>query len=194
MPDIAQIVKGEDRILTLSMKVKNREGDPYDLTGWTKISVEFRKLDGSILVKDTVPTGGVQAFASHGSQPITFTADTIGIIGNSISLVFNGTDDIDTVIAAWNGANSGNTVSHDGTGTEVLPAGTVNLASGINNTTYVNVLGDDLLGKIQVEISDTDTNLLRLGKSQSVRVKVDKGEIRRIAIFRNAIDVVNPQF
>ena len=197
MADTAQIVKGEDRVLTLSVREKKKEGDPFNLTGWTKISVEFRKNDGNILAKDTVPVGGVKAFKSHtdgGSVTVIFTAVNLGTLGNSIALVFDGVDDVDTVIAAWNGANPGNTVASDGVGTEVLPAATITLDGGLENVTYVTVLGDALLGKVQVELTDTDTNLIRLGKSQSVRMKIDKSEIRRIAIFRNAIDVVNPEF
>lgn len=197
MSDVAQIVKGEDRVLTLSIKVRKREGDPYDLTGWTKITAEFRKSDNSILALTTDPADGVAASASHtdgGSTTVTFTADTVGVVGNSISLVFDGIDDVDTVVNAWNTANPGNTVSHDGAGTEVLPAATINLQDGVDNVTYVTVLGSVVLGKIQVSLTDTHTNQLRLGKTQSIRVKIDKGTERRIAIFRNSIDVVNPQF
>ena len=193
MSDIAQIVKGEDRVLTLSIKVKRREGDPYDLTGWTEIIAEFRKSDMSIL---SLSTAGVFATTSHtnGTDTVIFTADTIGVVGNSISLVFDGIDDVATVVGAWNTANPGNTVSHDGAGTEVLPAATVNLADGLDPLTQVSILGDEVLGKIQVSLTDEHTSSLRLGKSQSIRVKIDKGTQRRIAIFRNSIDVVNPQF
>jgi len=192
MSDTAQIVKGEDRILTLSIKVKRKEGDPFDLTGFTKISAEFRLNDNSILKLTTDPADGV--FASVIYEGVTFTADTIGVVGNAISLTFDGIDDVDTVVAAWNGANPGNTASHSGAGTEVLSAGVIPLVDGVDDVIYVTLLGDPLLGKIQVEVNDTNSNRLRLGKSQSIRVKIDKGEIRRIAIFRNAIDVVNPQF
>lgn len=192
MPDTAQIVKGEDRILTFAVKVKKIEGDPYDLTGFTKLTAEFRNSDNSILAKTTDLVGGAAATATF--EGVTFTADSIGTDGNSISLVFNGSDTVDTVVNNWNSANPGNTVSHDGDGSEVLSSTTVNLSGGEDQNQFVTVQGDPLLGKIQVELTDTDTNGMRLGKSQSVRIKIDKGSTRRIAIFRNSIDVVNPEF
>ena len=41
---------------------------------------------------------------------VTFTAVTPGIAGNSIALVFDSIDDIDTVVNAWNAGNPTNTV------------------------------------------------------------------------------------
>jgi hypothetical protein len=59
--------------------------------------------------------------ATATEQTVTFTADNAGVDGNSISLVFDGIEDITTIVDAWNTANPTNTVSHDGTGTDVLP-------------------------------------------------------------------------
>ena len=192
MSDMAEIVKGEDRVLVLSVKQTRKDGDPYDLTGWTKIAVEFRKADGEILQKTTDPVGGVASTNTH--DGVIFTATKVGTLGNSISLIFNGTDDIATVIDTWNLANPSNTVSHNGSGTAVLTATTLGLSGGVDAQTYVTIAGDALLGKVQVELTDVDTNALRLGKSQSIRMKIDKSDQRRIAIFRNSYDVVNPQF
>lgn len=56
------------------------------------------------------------------SPNITFTALTIGSIGNSISLTFNGTTDtVSSVTSAWNTANPDNQVSFTGLGS-VIPA------------------------------------------------------------------------
>ncbi len=63
-------------------------------------------------------------------QAVTFTAITAGVDGNSIELIFNGTDDIDTVIGVWNTANPTNTVEHDGTGSTVLTVITITLTGG----------------------------------------------------------------
>ena len=42
------------------------------------------------------------------TENVFIRADTAGTAGNSITLAFNGTDDIDTVLAAWNSANPSN--------------------------------------------------------------------------------------
>lgn len=68
--------------------------------------------------------------ASTSYDNVTFTADNIGIIGNSISLVFDGTTNANTVVAAWNGANPTNTVNAIGPITETLIAGTAFLVGG----------------------------------------------------------------
>lgn len=74
---------------------------------------------------------GVKAFNTHFG--ITYTATYTGVLGNSISLTFNGILTTDEVRAVWNAANPNNTVEHNGLGTEVLPAGVVNLAGGLSN-------------------------------------------------------------
>ena len=59
------------------------------------------------------------------SAEVYFQADNIGDTGNSISLVFDGVDDADTVLNAWNTANPWNTASIvDWLGTTVPTAGT----------------------------------------------------------------------
>jgi hypothetical protein len=78
----------------------------------------------------TVFPAMINGFASATHDGITFTADNQGWDGNDISLVFNGTDTVDTVVNAWNAANPTNTVSHDGAGTETPAAATVDLYGG----------------------------------------------------------------
>lgn len=73
--------------------------------------------------------------ASNTVSGVTFTADHNGTDGNSIALVFDGTLTTDQVKLAWNNANPYNTVSHNGTGSEVISAQTLNL---INGTLLVN--------------------------------------------------------
>jgi len=53
---------------------------------------------------------------------------------NNISISFDGVSDIDTIVNAYNLANPSKTISHNGVGTAVLPAGTLNL----NNNTVLN--------------------------------------------------------
>ena len=64
---------------------------------------------------------------------LTFSSVFNGTEGNSISLVFDGIETVDIVVTAWNNDNPDNLAEHDGAGTEVLTAQTVNLGGG----TYV---------------------------------------------------------
>jgi len=64
-------------------------------------------------------------------QEVIWQADNVGSVGNSITLVFDGTDDTDTVLAAWNAANPSNTASVvGGTGNFTPTADTVILGGG----------------------------------------------------------------
>lgn len=71
---------------------------------------------------------GTKAFGTH--IGVTYTAQYTGVLGNSISLVFDGIKTTDDVRAVWNAANPNNQVEHNGTGSEVLAAGTLNLSGG----------------------------------------------------------------
>lgn len=184
----ANIVRGEDRVLTLAIK-QEHDGEPYDLTGWTKITVDFKKQNGQLLQKTSDLVGGQAASAEH--EGVTFTADNLGTDGNSISLVFNGTDDINTVVGAWNSANPSNTASHDGAGTDILSSATINLSGGEDQIRYVDIMGNAVLGKMQVILDENDTSSLRLGKAQTIRAKIEKDEDTRYALFRNAINVTS---
>jgi hypothetical protein len=75
----------------------------------------------------------------------SYQAVNHGAIGNTITLVFNGTDDIDTVVAAWNAANPSNQVALiSGLGTEVLSANTYTLSGG--GVTGLQVGHHDIFG------------------------------------------------
>lgn len=82
----------------------------------------------------TALAGTASIAATALEQGVTFTADVAGSAGNSIALVFDGIDTLDTVVTAWNGANVGNEVSHDGTGTAVLTVVTTTLSGGVDGT------------------------------------------------------------
>jgi hypothetical protein len=47
------------------------------------------------------------------SEEVTIIANTAGTAGNSITLTFDGVDDVDTVLAAWNTANPSNQATLD---------------------------------------------------------------------------------
>jgi hypothetical protein len=66
------------------------------------------------------------------SGTITFTANTLGIVGNSISLTFSGLNSVSTVCSAWNTANPSNQVSYSSASTAIPESGTVTLSGGVN--------------------------------------------------------------
>lgn len=96
----------------------------------SNVGAYVRANDGTLITKHSK---GLAA-ASVVYDTVTFTADFAGTAGNSIALVFDGVDDIDTVVNAWNAANPANTVSFSGQlGTYVPAAGTATLAGGTDS-------------------------------------------------------------
>jgi hypothetical protein len=81
---------------------------------------------------------------------IIFTAVSAGTIGNSISLVFNGTATVATVVGAWNTANPTNQVSYTGLGTVIPMAQTINLSGGIINQVNTNNIKSRLINNTQL--------------------------------------------
>lgn len=75
-------------------------------------------------------SGGTQASATY--DEVTYTSTRSDDEGNSVTLTFDGINNITTVVNAWNAANTTNTITHDGTGTDVPLAGTVTLSGGVN--------------------------------------------------------------
>lgn len=73
---------------------------------------------------------GENASGQDAGATVTVTADNVGVAGNTITLIFDGVASLDTVIGTWNAANAGNTASHDGVGTEVIPAEVLVLSGG----------------------------------------------------------------
>lgn len=192
-----RILQGEDRVIPLDIVRRGNTNikRPFDLTGWTKIAVQFRKSNNSVLELDSIPAHGRQSFASY--EDVTYTATNVGIAGDSISLTFDGNDDIDTVINAWNIANPANTVESDASDGSVVPsAGTVTLSGGLDDYAKVSVIGDARDGKVQVRLDNEDTNSLKIGSGQGVAVVVDFGDHdlgnRRIASAKNVINVEKP--
>jgi len=81
------------------------------------------------------------AYAADNNLPNPFgvVADVPGDGGNSISLTFDGVDDVDTVVAAYNAANPSNTVTIKTGGISVPDPQTITLAGGGTTT---NILGE----------------------------------------------------
>src|ERR1700677_1294731 len=98
---------------------------------------------------NTIAVGpGVAAAAAHFtgtvaglSTSVTITASNVGTIGNSISLVGNGTNTVSTLITNWNTANPSNQCTlTSGTGTQIPSNGaTINLSGGVTASTSANV-------------------------------------------------------
>lgn len=82
--------------------------------------------NGVVVIDQEDPTAASKAY-----EGVTYTANQTGAEGNNIALVFDGNDDIATVVQAWNDANPEKTVSHDAGDDTVVPsAGTVQLENG----------------------------------------------------------------
>ena len=103
----------------------------FDLAGNGTSDDEF--------VRDPVTHEGIMGFQTYATGTITdgynqyvdWRADNQGTIGNSITLLFDGTDDTNTVLAAWNAANPSNTASVvAGTGNFTPTAATVEFEGG----------------------------------------------------------------
>lgn len=182
------IIRGEDRPLIARMIFKD-SGEPFDLVGWTKITVQFRKADRSILDKDSVLVGG--SFATVLFDGVNYTATNIGANGNLISLTADGIKSIATLVNDWNTANPSNGLVHDALDDTVVPvAGNILLGGGVDQTRSVEVISE-VLSKISIDLTDIDTNALKVGPNQSFKVIVDKGSDRRIVLFDSALNVIN---
>lgn len=121
---------------------------------------------------------GVQASATVG--PNVFTAVNFGVSGNSIALIFDGIDDVSTVVAAWNAANPANQVSFTGSGATVPAAQTVTLANGFDNKVQTSADGDysplavDKYGRLKVQ-ADLDVDFDYVYAEDSAHTSGDLG-------------------
>lgn len=95
----------------------------------------FADLDGTA----TIPAveGVAASFSGQVAgmtEDVTIVADNEGVAGNSISLSFDGSDDIDTVLAAWNLANPSNQATlTEGDGSQIPDnLETIDLAGGVD--------------------------------------------------------------
>jgi len=89
------------------------------------------------------------------SEEVTITANTAGTAGNSITLSFDGVDDVDTVLAAWNSANPSNQATLDsGDGGQVPNNGDeLTLSGGVAAIAG----GSDPLANINQDLGTTDS-------------------------------------
>lgn len=187
-----EISRGEDATFKVKLRLKN--GDPYDLTGITLASLKFRKQNGGYHTIDSSQTPAKAATGSYGS--VTYTAVTAGENGNTITLVFDGVKTIAQVVSDWNTAHGSNTVGHNSsTPTTVPAAGTLVLSGGRDPFYKVEAISPLVLGQLQVKMVEEDTNLLALGKRLTLFVTVDKGihpqGERRKSKIVDAYDVID---
>jgi len=126
-----------------TVSIQAGEGRRFDIGAMVMIV----KADGVTRSADTatprkitnvVIGNGVAATATVGVN--TFTAVNVGAGGNAIALVFDGTDDVTTVVTAWNTANPTNQVGFTGAGGTVLTAQTVTLSGGSGSAVDVVTL------------------------------------------------------
>jgi hypothetical protein len=152
------------RHFTALPTLADQQGSELQLDSSGRLIISGRYLEDSAhasgdagLFAMGVRDDGVQATATVG--PNTFTAVNYGTSGNLISLIFDGVDDVTTVVAAWNGANPNNQVTFTGSGATVPSAQTVNLTGGAANTVWTSAHGDyspiavDKYGRINVVAS-----------------------------------------
>lgn len=120
------------------------------------------------------------AYASVVYDTVTLTAVELGEIGNSIALVFNGTDTLTTVVDAWNTGHATNTVGFTGqAGSYVPTAGTATLVGGVDlvSTGVIYITLDDNKqwrwgGTVFVELSAS----LVLGETAGTAYVGNKGK------------------
>lgn len=171
---IPTIVRGEDSFFRI--KIRKPNGDPYSLSGWTKIALKLRKSTGNSYLELT--TDQVPAVAAENAiGAVSFTAVTPGENGNSIVLEFDGEKSVAEVVEDWNTANPENTVSFDygGDGEYVPSEQTVELEGGRDAYYPLSVVTPEELGFINVVITEEETNQLRTGKRLTAHLIIDKG-------------------
>lgn len=166
------IISGADASIIVRLR-NPKTGDPIDLTDNSKIEFRFKNSDRTDLFLDNTEIPAIKATITY--SDVIFLADVAGANGNDIFLQFDGISDIDTIVNAWNIANVGNEVSHNGVGTDVLNASTIRLTSGYNAYKPVEIVGEPNLGKVRISILEKETDLLRRGNNQSFSMLIDYG-------------------
>ena len=185
-----EIKRGADKKFTIKLRKGN--GDPYSLEDATKISVEFKKFDHTVLEINNIEQPATYSTVEYNGE--IFNANVAGSLGSSIVLIFDGIKTITEVLAHWNDLNVTNQASSEATDPSIiLPIGNAELANGFDSYKKVDVIGNTILGNIFVILPNCDTELLKVGSQQAIDIIIDKGNHpigdRIIRELQNAIDV-----
>lgn len=188
------IVRGEDK--TLLIKVRDKEtNDPINLSNVTRISVELIKSNRSKMIKTNASIPATKAFydLTEDSMNYRFEAVNGGGLGNDILLVFDGIQSISSVLNIWNTNNPTNQVTLVlGDDTDILNEQDIQLYGGLDEYQAVSIEDDPLLGKIKLVLLETETNSLRRGDNQLMKITIDWGNppsgIRKVIKF-NKLDI-----
>jgi hypothetical protein len=167
-------------------------GDPVDLTNMSQVTMylEDRFSRPFCLGNVTVPAKAARIVY----RDIELSAVTPGSAGNAIELVFDGVLTLAAVISAWNTANPGNQVQTTYSPTTVVPeAGTAVLEGGFDPYQQISIVGNPVLGKLQLILKVQDTLRLKIGNNQSLKLFVDFGITgpREGGDFQNLVDVTD---
>jgi hypothetical protein len=119
----------------------------YLQDGGLEATYNFPATGGTLALTNDIPNIGSPAVAASYigigdnesfSEEVTITANTAGTAGNSITLTFDGVDDVDTVLAAWNAANPSNQATLDsGDGAQVPDNGDELTLSGGEDADFI---------------------------------------------------------
>lgn len=189
--DRLRIVRGEDKPVIFKLRDK-ATGDPVNLESITNITIKLTKSNRSELVLDSNLKPAKKAFIDIGL--VRIMAENAGGIGNSITLHFDGFETLDQVVSRWNNDNPENSVIHNGTGLEIYQ-GDYQLEGGFEAYRPVTAIGEPLLGKIRLNLTEYDTASLRKGSNQTIAITLDWGHppsgTRKIARLNNRLDVLD---
>lgn len=186
-----RIFRGQDKTYIVRL-TNSKTKDPISLVGATLIQIIFETENRGKLVLSSIVKPAVKAQGSL--QGVTFTAVIAGSLGNGISLAFNGVDTLDEVVDAWNTANPTNIVGHNSIdGTTVLTTDEIQLIGGYQEYQPVKVFGSEEIGKLEVIMKNSETNLLRAGIGKSFTVVIDYGDNptgnRNVGSFEQKVDI-----
>lgn len=173
-----QIINGQDKDLVVRLKNKGT-GDPYDLNGIDLIQVCF-KLDADATLK---------------KYYLPFTGDTVNT-SDLISAIPEIADIVEGQEISGPGIPAGATVLKTPTSTAApTAAGVIQISANATATATqaalvmgdITIVGDPLLGKFNVPLSEADTEGL---VNADFEVKLVKAGVTSYVVFKNALSIV----
>lgn len=181
----SKIIRGIDKILNLKITNSAPPKDPYDMSDVDKILVQFPG-DSETLKKWRLAKTGNTTNASDLISNIDTTDIEEGekITGTGIPV---GATVLYTPASASPNAQPANTIKIS---TPATATGTgVALVIG-----DVEIVGNALLGKLKVTLSESETEALKIGANQTIEVLLQKDGVTDIVPITSAITVEKSQF